>query len=77
MQVEEHASLSGDDDGFAEDGRAEEEGGPDVGPHGVGVGLAGVVSHVDVTSELSLLVLDTVGRGLKWAGIGNIFASQC
>ena len=57
--------LSRHHHGLAEDLRAEDESGPDVGPDGQTGVVAGVVSHVDLGSELSLLVLDTVGRGLK------------
>ena len=72
-----HATFSRHHHGLAEDLRAEDEGRPDVGPDRRAGGVTGVMSHVDLGPELSLLVLDTVGRGLKWAGIGNIFASQC
>ena len=80
MQVGQHATLSRDDHGLAEDLRAEDEGGPDVGPDGEAGGVAGVVSHVDLGPELSLLVLDAVWWGLKhgrngrylWLSLVNI-----
>ena len=65
MQVVQHATFSRDDHGLAEDLRAEDEGGPDVGPDRLAGGVAGVMSHVDLGSELSLLVLDAVCGGLK------------
>ena len=59
--------VSRHDHGLAEDLRAEDEGGPDVGPDRQAGGVAGVVPHVDLGPELSLLVLDGVGGpgGLK------------
>ena len=65
MQVGQHATLSRDDHGLAEDLRAEDEGRPDVGPDRRAGGVTGVMSHVDLGSELSLLVLNTVGGGLE------------
>ena len=65
MQVGQHATLSRDDHGLAEDLRAEDEGRPDVGPDRRVGGVTGVMSHVDLGPELSLLVLDAVCRGLK------------
>ena len=52
--------CSGDHHGLAEDLRPEDEGGPDVGPDRQVGGLTGVVSHVNLGPELSLLVLDGV-----------------
>ena len=60
-----HATFSRHHHGLAEDLRAEDEGGPDVGPDRQAGGVAGVVPHVDLGPELSLLVLDAVCRGLK------------
>ena len=65
MQVAQHATFSRDDHGLAEDLRAEDEGGPDVGPDREAGGLTSVVSHVNLRPKLSLLVLDAVCRGLK------------
>ena len=67
MQVAQHAScLSGDYYGLAEDGGAEDEGWPDVSPDPEAGGLTGVVPHVHLSTELSLLVLNTEGRGLEY-----------
>ena len=65
MQEVQHATFSRDDHGLAEDLRAEDEGGPDVGPDRGAGGVAGVMPHVDLRPELSLLVLDAVCGGLK------------
>ena len=60
-----HATFSRHHHGLAEDLRPEDEGGPDVGPDRQVGGLTGVVSHVNLGPELSLLVLDGVCGGLK------------
>ena len=62
-----HASR--DHDRLAEDGGASQKRGPDVRPHAGAVAVAGVVTHVDLRSELSLLVFDTV----HWTLELNIF----
>ena len=63
--------VSRHDHGLAEDLRAEDEGGPDVGPDRQAGGVAGVVPHVDLGPELSLLVLDAVWWALKHGRNGS------
>ena len=73
MQVAQHATFSRDDHGLAEDLRAEDEGRPDVGPDRRAGGVTGVMSHVDLGPELSLLVLDAECGGLKDCRNGGYF----
>ena len=56
---------SGDDNGLAEDTVGPDECWPDVGPHSHTVLVTGVVSHMDVWSELSLLIFKTVAGTLE------------
>ena len=73
-----HATFSRHHHGLAQDLRAEDEGGPDVGPDRQAGGLTGVVPHVNLRAELSLLVLDAVCGGLKHdRNVGYLFVPLC
>ena len=59
------SSYSGDDNSLAEDIAWPDESRPYVCPHTDTVLVTGVMSHVDITSELSLLIFKTVARAVK------------